>query len=457
MRDDGERQVAPTLDGIRRDHVARYEFAARMLPRGAAVIDLACGVGYGSAVLADAGFKVAGIDRSGEAIAYGRQHYARSRVELIQLAAEQLGECAIQGFRAAVCFEAIEHLADPLPVLKTLCRAAPLLIASVPNEAVFPFRCPANDHRGWRHHYRHYTRDEFAGLLEAAGYEVTGWFGQQGPESEVEKECEGRTLIMTAVRAGEASKAADAAAEKAPAPEHVAILGLGPSVAAYLDLIKRLGSRRAYADEVWGINALGDVLACDRVFHMDDMKVQEARAAARPDGNIAAMVAALKTHPGPVYTSVVRDGYPGFVPFPLAEVLSGRYDCNGTPYFNNTAAYAIALAIHIGVKRISLFGIDFTHPNIHSGEQGRACCEFWLGIAAGRGIEITVPEQTTLLDACAPERELLYGYDCVDVEIEHGADGVAVRMVERAGEVDAAEIERRYDHGRHPNRLMAAE
>jgi hypothetical protein len=32
----GERQVAPTIDGIRRDHVARYEFAARSIGSAAA-------------------------------------------------------------------------------------------------------------------------------------------------------------------------------------------------------------------------------------------------------------------------------------------------------------------------------------------------------------------------------------------------------------------------------------
>lgn len=238
-------------------------------------------------------------------------------------------------------------------------------------------------------------------------------------------------------------------------PEHVAILGLGPSVTTFLELTKRLGGRSSYCDEVWGINAIGDVFNCDRVFHMDDLRVQEARAVANPDGNIAGMIKWLKTHPGPIYTSVKRDGYPGLVEFPLADVLSGAYDQNGAPYFNSTAAYAIVYAIHIGVKRMSLFGIDYTLPNVHSGEKGRACCEFWLGVAASRGIEITVPEQTTLLDACAPERELLYGYDCVDVDLIPDQSGrVEVSFSERADQPDAQEIEQRYDHNQHPNRLL---
>jgi hypothetical protein len=241
------------------------------------------------------------------------------------------------------------------------------------------------------------------------------------------------------------------------APDHVVILGMGPSYMAYVELVKRLGSRKAYADEVWGINALGDVIQCDRVFHMDDVRIQEARAKAKPSGNIANMLTWLKTHPGPVYTSIVRDGYPGMVAFPLQDVLNRKLDTNGgAPYLNSTAAYAIAFAVFIGVKRISLFGIDYTLPNVHTGERGRACCEFWLGIAAARGIEITVPEQTTLMDACAPEAERLYGYDCVDVGLEEQGDGsIAVTFTERADIPTAEDIERRYDHRQHPNRILA--
>jgi len=240
-------------------------------------------------------------------------------------------------------------------------------------------------------------------------------------------------------------------------PEHVTIVGLGPSCAQFFEMTRRLGGNSAYCDEVWGINAIGDVLRCDRIFHMDDLLVQEARANANPGGNIAAMVRWLKTHPGPVYTSIVREGYPGLVAFPLEEVLNARHDGNGgAPYFNSTAAYAVAYAIHIGVQKISLFGLDYTLANAHKAEQGRACVEFWLGIAAARGIEIVVPDRSSLLDACAPEAERLYGYDCADVILADREDGgVTVRMVEKAPPT-AAEIEARYDHAKHPNRLMQA-
>lgn len=451
----GERQVAPTLAGIRRDHVARYEWAAAQLRPRSVVIDAACGVGYGAYVIASVcDAQVLAYDRDTEAVAYAGTYYAHPDVSCF--VADLARPTMFTAADAAVCFETIEHLADPLPLLRALHACAPVLYASVPNESVFP-------HGGRvKFHYRHYTRAQFEDLLARAGYCVESWYGQAGPESEVEAGLEGRTLIAVAVRREAVTHPDPARAETLKVarpdhvPDHVAIVGLGPSCATFFEMTRRLGGASAYCDEVWGINAHGDVLKCDRVFHMDDLRIQEARAAAAPESNIAAMVAWLKTHPGPVYTSVVRDGYPGLVAFPLQDVLNGRYDTNGgAPYFNSTAAYAIAYAVHIGVQHLSLFGLDYTLANSHQAERGRACCEFWLGIATARGIEITVPETSSLLDACEPAEQRLYGYDCVDVTLRDRADGgVEVLFTDKAVIPTAAEIESRYDHRRHPNPLM---
>jgi hypothetical protein len=357
-----------------------------------------------------------------------------------------------------VCFETIEHIEDPLSLLLGLHETARVLFASVPNESVFP--------HGGRiaFHFRHYTRAQFQALLEEAGYQVVAWYGQAGPESEVEPDIEGRTLIAHAVRAAavetvDAEPASLKVAAPANVPDHVAIVGLGPSCKDFFELTRRLGGMSAYCDEVWGLNQIGDVLRCDRVFHMDDLRIQEARAEAQPDKHIAAMVKWLKRHPGPVYTSVVREGYPGLVAFPLQDVLNGRYDTNGgAPYFNSTAAYAIAYAVHIGVKKISIYGVDFTLPKAHQAEKGRACCEYWLGIASARGIEVQVPETSSLMDACEGDELRLYGYDCVDVTLhDQPRGGVKVRFSEKAVIASAAEIERRYDHKQHPNPLVRAQ
>lgn len=239
--------------------------------------------------------------------------------------------------------------------------------------------------------------------------------------------------------------------EKRQQPHHIVILGLGPSVGAYLDIIKRLGGRQAFCDQVWGINALGDVLHCDLIFHMDDVRIQEIRAAANPESNIAHMLRWLRTTTTPVMTSRSHPDYSALVEFPLEDVINDlTYD-----YFNSTAAYAVAYAIHIGVEKITLFGCDYTYPNAHDAEKGRGCVEFWLGQAAARGIQISLPKTTTLMDAIYGRQDRLYGYDTRAVTFTTDPDGhVSVHYQEIETLPTAEEIEARYDHSAHPNALV---
>ena len=224
---------------------------------------------------------------------------------------------------------------------------------------------------------------------------------------------------------------------------HVAILGLGPSLDQYLEITKRLGGRHQFCDETWSINALGDVFACDLVFHMDDVRIQEIRAAAKPNSNIAAMVSWIKNSPVPVMTSRPHPDYPALVEFPLEDVLNHL----GHDYFNSTAAYAIAFAIHMGAAQISIFGMDFTYPNVHDAEKGRACVEFWLGQAHARGVMIKLPATTTLMDSCYPKTSRLYGYDTLDIDFDMQESGeLKLKFSPRDHLPTAEQIEALYDH-----------
>lgn len=444
----GERQVAPTLAGIRVDHVARYNWAAATLPPGSRVLDLACGVGYGAYILAQAGHTVTAVDRDREAIDYANAHWRHARIKFMCCEAANDAYMATR-FDAVTCFETIEHIKDPLPVLQRFARAIPLLLASVPNEEKFPWE-------NYAFHHRHYTKSEFADLLGQAGFAASGWLGQTGAKSEVAKNINGRTLIVVAKRANavktkkqtvppkpRAKKVAvNIAPTQRPVPKSVAILGLGPSLHTYLNVVKRLGGRHKLCDETWGVNAVIDLIRCDVGFHMDNICVQEIRAAAAPKSNIAAMLPWLKTHPGPIFTSVPHPDYPGMTEYPLAAVLNA---CGGNRYFNGTVAYAVAYAIFIGVKKIYFFGADYTYGNSTHAEKGRGCLEHWIGFAMARGIEISVAGTSTLLDACVPARERLYGYDGVAVDISGPIGNETVKFSPR-DLPSAEEIEHRYDH-----------
>lgn len=243
--------------------------------------------------------------------------------------------------------------------------------------------------------------------------------------------------------------------------KHIAIVGLGPSRAEYLKIASGLGGRHKFCDETWVINALGDVFTHDRVFHMDDVRIQQIRADAAPESNIAAMLAWLKHHPGPIITSRAHPDYPGLVEFPLEDVL------NEHPfgYFNSTAAYAVAYAVYNQVAKLTIFGMDFTYPNAHDAEKGRACVEYWLGMAVGNGIELAVPQTTSLLDACHTLDERYYGYDTLQIKISgfrrtaaRPDDRIVVTFTERPAEQlpSAEQIEAAYDHTAHPSPLMQA-
>lgn len=432
----GERQVAPTLEGIRADHVNRYRWAANFLPAKSLVVDYACGVGYGTRILADAGMHASGREIDDDALRYAKQHYWPGMELGVDFKNDNANAPGVLGnFDAAVCFETIEHLADPRPLLKALRASAPLLLASVPNEDVMPYEYAPG--QVYDFHYRHYTKHEFNALLQECGWFVTEWHGQEGDESEVEPGMVGKTLIAVAQR--------DALPDEGEQGMHIAILGLGPSLEQYLDITKRQGGRHKFCDETWAINALGDVFACDLIFHMDDIRIQEIRAAAAPASNIAAMVNWIKTSQVPVVTSRVHPDYPALVAFPLEDVLNNL----GHDYFNNTAAYAVAFAIHTGATAISLFGMDYTYPNKHDAEKGRACVEFWLGQAHARGIKVSLPKTTTLMDSCYPRASRLYGYDTLDVSFVMQADGtVKLGFKERETLPTAEEIEKNYDHTR---------
>lgn len=186
---DVTRQYGPTLNDIRPDHVARYEFAAQRL-RGKRVLDLACGCGYGSWILHEAGNDVTGVDISEEAIEYADRHY-KGPAYACQDASQTTGT-----YDALVTFETLEHLDDPGCILR---MDAPLVIASVPNERNYPFRAGkfVNDKYP---HKRHYTPEEFDALLDGAGLRVTERFCQPTKQGEIEEGTNGLFLIYIANR-----------------------------------------------------------------------------------------------------------------------------------------------------------------------------------------------------------------------------------------------------------------
>ena len=97
------------------EHRQRYEFAAARVPAGARVLDAGCGVGYGTALLADHGAAhVVGVDISAGALAVARTQFARPNATWIEEDCVTLAQAGGRGpFDVIVNFETLEHVSDP--------------------------------------------------------------------------------------------------------------------------------------------------------------------------------------------------------------------------------------------------------------------------------------------------------------------------------------------------------
>lgn len=123
------------------EHRHRYEFAARLCA-GSRVLDLACGSGYGSEILAEAGCQVLGVDNDAATIDLAQGTVGRrtdARFEAADAVAFLRGEIE-ERFDAIVCFEGLEHLHDlkgALGRLRELADAGVRQVLSVPNSKAF--------------------------------------------------------------------------------------------------------------------------------------------------------------------------------------------------------------------------------------------------------------------------------------------------------------------------------
>lgn len=92
----------------------------------------------------------------------------------------------------------------------------------------------------------------------------------------------------------------------------------------------------------------------------------------------------------PVLMTKVHPDLPTSVRFPVEAVIN-----LGCDYLTSSVAFYIAWGIHQGYKEIALYGIDLVVGTEY--EFQKACAEFWLGVAHGRGVDIRIPQQSALL------------------------------------------------------------
>lgn len=174
----GERFVPGFCDELlEAEHRERYVFAADYV-KGKKVLDIACGSGYGSRILADRGAdEVTGVDLSAEAVSHAKDKFGCSGVTFLTADAESYTSGR---YDLVVSFETLEHLDKRDQFLKNLhkmIKSDGLLIISTPNKAI---TSPMREGHKIRNHYHkyEYLENEFVTALEKAGFVVTGRYGQ---------------------------------------------------------------------------------------------------------------------------------------------------------------------------------------------------------------------------------------------------------------------------------------
>ena len=145
-----------------RRHLVVYEWiGARAI--GARVIDMACGEGYGSEVLARSAASVVGVDANPEAHDHAQQRYRRENLSFARGLVETYGEP--DSYDTAVFLQTIEHVQDPVAVLehlRSLLVAGGVAYVSTPNLLTLAPPGAAKSDNPW--HVREYRAHEFEAL-----------------------------------------------------------------------------------------------------------------------------------------------------------------------------------------------------------------------------------------------------------------------------------------------------
>jgi O-antigen biosynthesis protein len=141
------------------EHIVRYEFVAP-LAKGKTVLDIACGSGYGTKVLALAGAqKAIGMDIDETAVAYAQSNYNHPNIEFRAGSATKTG-VEDKSIDFISSFETIEHITDQETYLEEMCRILKddgLVFVSTPNREVYKEKNPF--------HVKEFSLDEFKEIL----------------------------------------------------------------------------------------------------------------------------------------------------------------------------------------------------------------------------------------------------------------------------------------------------
>lgn len=184
IRFTGERLVMNTFvkqnyGHVLEEHIQRYKLACKYV-QTKNILDAACGSGYGSEMMAQAGAShTVGLDISDESVKSANKKYGSEKIEFIVGDINHLSYKA-ETFDVVISFETIEHISNGDAWIKESARVLKdggLFIISTPNRYMMNPGAYFEDKPKNPYHIFEYNIYEFAGAL-LKEYEIIDLYGQ---------------------------------------------------------------------------------------------------------------------------------------------------------------------------------------------------------------------------------------------------------------------------------------
>jgi SAM-dependent methyltransferase len=171
----GERYLPELVGEIRQEHMHRYAWALATV-EGLDVIDVACGEGFGSSMLASRARSVIGVDVAQDAVDHATARYEAGNLRFICADAAEI-PVPDASADVVVSFETIEHLSDQgkaMAEIRRILRPGGFLVMSSPDTEIYAVK---QGHAN-RFHTKELTGPEFAALLRRE-FPAVRLFGQR--------------------------------------------------------------------------------------------------------------------------------------------------------------------------------------------------------------------------------------------------------------------------------------
>ena len=161
------------------EQVAIYRHLAQRF-RGQKVLDVGCGMGIGTNILAHWGCHVIGLDRDAEAVRVARALYPELSFVVWDITRGPVVVDQSGTAHVCVAVEVIEHIEDAVTAVRHLLASAPRVIFSTPNRAAPVL---GQDHPRNPYHVREYSPQEMLEFLGPATIRDPFSWRDVGPDS----------------------------------------------------------------------------------------------------------------------------------------------------------------------------------------------------------------------------------------------------------------------------------